>query len=135
MLSDRAAYLADSARLRAFRLADGRALWETPATINHHKAPDLFLANGLVWAAAYSGSTGRTAPELGLNRMGVSGFEPESGKLVKRIDQTMLGLRVISCLTQSVRSTVSACNPLVASNCGHVALRGQQPGRLDVRKR
>jgi len=50
VLSDRAAYLADSARLRAFRLADGRALWETPATINHHKPPDVFLANGLVWA-------------------------------------------------------------------------------------
>jgi len=91
VLSDRAAYLADSARLRAFRLADGQALWETPATINHHKAPDVFLANGLVWAAAYSGSTGRPAPELGLTRMGVSGFDPESGKLVKRIDQAMLG--------------------------------------------
>ncbi len=37
VLSDRAVYLADSARLRAFRLADGRTLWETPATINHHK--------------------------------------------------------------------------------------------------
>ena len=91
VLSDRAAYLADSARLRAFRLADGRALWETPATINHHKAPDVFLANGLVWAAGYSGSTGRPAPTLGLTRMGVNGFDPESGKLVKQIDQTMLG--------------------------------------------
>ena len=91
VLSDRAAYLADSVRLRAFRLADGRALWETPATINHHKAPDVFLANGLVWAAGYSGSTGRPAPTLGLTRMGVNGFDPESGKLVKQIDQTMLG--------------------------------------------
>jgi outer membrane protein assembly factor BamB len=91
VLSDRAAYLADSARLRAFRLADGQALWETPATINHHKAPDVFLANGLVWAAAYSGSTGRPAPALGLTRMGVNGFDPESGKLVKQIDQAMLG--------------------------------------------
>ena len=27
-------------------------LWETPATINHHKPPDVFLAGGLVWAAA-----------------------------------------------------------------------------------
>jgi SAM-dependent methyltransferase len=91
VLSDRAAYLADSERLRAFRLADGQALWETPATINHHKAPDVFLANGLVWAAAYSGSTGRPAPTLGLTRMGVNGFDPETGKLVKQIDQTMLG--------------------------------------------
>ena len=39
VLSDRAAYTADSERLRAFRLADGQALWEAPATINHHKAP------------------------------------------------------------------------------------------------
>jgi outer membrane protein assembly factor BamB len=91
VLSDGAAYLADSERLRAFRLSDGRALWETPATINHHKAPDVFLANGLVWAAAYSGSTGRPAPALGLTRMGVNGFDPKTGKLVKKIDQTMLG--------------------------------------------
>jgi outer membrane protein assembly factor BamB len=91
VLSDRAAYLADSERLRAFRLADGQALWETPATINHHKPPDVFLANGLVWAAAYSGSTGRPAPDLGLTRMGVNGFDPETGKLVRQIDQTMLG--------------------------------------------
>jgi outer membrane protein assembly factor BamB len=91
VLSDRTAYLADSKRLRAFRLADGQALWETPATINHHKAPDVFLANDLVWVAAYSGSTGRPAPELGLTRMGVNGFDPETGKLVKHIDQTMLG--------------------------------------------
>jgi outer membrane protein assembly factor BamB len=91
VLSDRAVYLADSARLRAFRLADGQSLWETPATINHHKAPDVFLANGLVWAAAYSGSTGRPAPALGLTRMGVNGFDPESGKLVKQLDQAMAG--------------------------------------------
>jgi outer membrane protein assembly factor BamB len=91
VLSDSAAYLADSERLRAFRLADGKGLWETPATINHHKAPDVFLANGLVWAAAYSASTGRLAPALGLNRLGVNGFDPETGKLVKQLDQTMVG--------------------------------------------
>ena len=91
VLSDGAAYLADSERLRAFRLDDGEQLWATPATINHHKAPDVFLANGLVWAQAYSGSTGRPAPDLGLTRMGVNGFDPETGKLVKQIDQTMLG--------------------------------------------
>ncbi|MHC4740663.1 MAG: outer membrane protein assembly factor BamB family protein [Planctomycetota bacterium] len=91
VLSDAAAYLADSERLRAFRLTDGQALWETPATINHHKPPDVFLTNGLVWAAAYSGSTGRPAPTLGLTRMGVNGFDPETGKLVKHIEQTMLG--------------------------------------------
>jgi outer membrane protein assembly factor BamB len=91
VLSDRTAYLADSERLRAFRLIDGRALWEAPATINHHKPPDVFLADGLVWAQAYSGSTGRPVPKLGLTRMGVNGFDPQTGKLVKQIDQTMLG--------------------------------------------
>jgi len=91
VLSDRAVYLADSARLRAFRLADGKTLWETPATINHHKAPDVFLAGGLVWAAAYNASTGRPVPALGLGRMGVNGFDPETGKLVKQLDQTMAG--------------------------------------------
>jgi outer membrane protein assembly factor BamB len=91
VLSDAAAYLADSERLRAFRLSDGKSLWQAPVTINHHKAPDVFVANGLVWTAAYSGSTGKPAPELGLNRMGVSGFDPETGKRVKQIDQTMLG--------------------------------------------
>lgn len=91
VLSDSAAYLADSERLRAFRLTDGQALWEAPATINHHKAPDTFLADGLVWAQSYSGSTGRPVPALGLTRMGVSGFDPKTGKLVKHIGQTMLG--------------------------------------------
>ena len=91
VLSDRAAYLADSQRLRAFGLADGKAMWEAPATINHHKPPDVFLAGGLVWAQAYSGSTGRPAPSLGLTRVGVSGFDPETGKLVRKIKQTMLG--------------------------------------------
>lgn len=91
VLSDRAAYLADSEQLRAFRLIDGKQLWTAPATINHHKAPDVFLADGLVWAAAYDASTGRPAPALNLNRVGVSGFDPETGKVVKQIDQTMLG--------------------------------------------
>jgi outer membrane protein assembly factor BamB len=91
VLSDRAAYLADSARLRAFRLADGKALWSQPVTVNHHKPADVFLANGLVWAAAYDASIGRPSPALGLNRMGVNGFDPESGKLVQQLDQTMAG--------------------------------------------
>jgi outer membrane protein assembly factor BamB len=91
VLSNHAAYLADSEQLRAFRLDDGKQLWSNPVTINHHKAPDVFLASGLVWAAAYSGSTGRPAPELGLTRMGVSGFDPDTGEVVKELDQTMLG--------------------------------------------
>ncbi len=91
VLSDRAAFLADSTQLRAFRLADGRELWTTPVTINHHKPPDVYVANGLVWAAAYDASTGRPAPALGLDRMGVNGFDPETGRLVKQLDQTMAG--------------------------------------------
>jgi len=87
VLSGSAAYLADSARLRAFRLADGHPLWETPVTVK----PDVFLASGLVWAAAYNASTGRPAPALGLNRLGVNGFDPDTGKLVKKIDQVMAG--------------------------------------------
>jgi len=91
VLSPDAVYLGDSKQLRAFRLTDGKQLWTTPVTINHHKAPDVFLANGLVWAAAYDAATGRPAPALGLPRMGVNGFNPLTGKLVKKIDQTMTG--------------------------------------------
>ena len=91
VLSDRSAFLADSAQLRAFHLADGKLLWSTPATVNHHKPPDVFLANGLVWAAAYDASVGKPAPELGLPRMGANGFDPETGKLVKELDQTVIG--------------------------------------------
>ncbi|MGD8240009.1 MAG: PQQ-binding-like beta-propeller repeat protein, partial [Armatimonadota bacterium] len=91
VLSPSAAYLADSEKLRAFRLADGEALWSQPVTINHHKPPDVFVANGLVWAAAYNASNGRPAPQLGLPRLGVNGFDPETGKLVKQLDQTMAG--------------------------------------------
>ncbi len=91
VLSASAAYLADSTQLRAFRLTDGQQLWTTPATINHHKPPDVFLADGLVWAAAYDASTGRPSDALGLPRMGVNGFDPDTGKVVQQIDQTMAG--------------------------------------------
>ncbi|MCL4201311.1 MAG: PQQ-binding-like beta-propeller repeat protein [Pirellulaceae bacterium] len=91
VLSDRAAYLADSEQLRAFRLADGHSLWSAPVTINHHKPPDVFVAGGLVWAAAYDASTGKPAPQLGLPRVGVNGFDPETGKPVKQLEQTMTG--------------------------------------------
>jgi len=91
VLSERAAYLADSEKLRAFSLADGKALWSKPTALNHHKAPDIFLANGLVWAAAYDASIGRPVPAQGLAKMGANGFDPESGKLVKQLDQAMAG--------------------------------------------
>lgn len=91
VLSEKVAFVADSAKLRAFRLADGKELWNAPATINHHKPPDVFVANGLVWTAAYDASSGRPAPSMGLDRMGANGFDPETGKLVKKLDQTMSG--------------------------------------------
>ena len=91
VLSDRTAFLADSQSLRAFRLADGKSLWRQPTTINHHKAPDLFLANGLVWTSSYDASVGKPAPALGLDKMGANGFDPETGKLVKHLEQTMAG--------------------------------------------
>lgn len=93
VLSEHAAFLADSESLRAFRLADGKALWSKPAALNHHKAPDVFFANGVVWAAAYDASIGKPSlsPATGLTNMGVNGFDPESGALVKRLDQTMTG--------------------------------------------
>jgi outer membrane protein assembly factor BamB len=91
VLSNQAAFVADSERLRAFGLDDGRALWEKPATVNHHKPPDVFLAKDLVWAAAYNASTGRPAPELGLPRIGVNGYDPLTGDVVRQIDQAMVG--------------------------------------------
>lgn len=91
VLSARAVFLADSENLRAFRLADGKALWSQPATINHHKPPDVLLAGGLVWAASYDADKGRPAPAKGLPSVGVNGFDPETGKLVKHIGQKMTG--------------------------------------------
>jgi len=91
VLSDRAVFVADSEKLRAFRLADGQARWSQPATLNHHKPPDVFVANGLVWASSYDASIGKPAPAQGLDRMGANGFDPETGKLVKHLEQAMSG--------------------------------------------
>ena len=91
VLADREVFLADSQKLRAFHLADGKALWSKPAALNHHKPPDVFVANGLVWAASYDASIGKPAPAQGLGSMGENGFEPETGKLVKHLDQAMTG--------------------------------------------
>ncbi|MCX7887460.1 MAG: PQQ-binding-like beta-propeller repeat protein [Verrucomicrobiae bacterium] len=91
VLSEHAAFLADSQSLRAFRLADGSALWSRPIALNHHKPPDVFLANGLVWTASYDASIGRPVPERGLDKLGINGFDPDTGKLLKHIPQTMSG--------------------------------------------
>jgi len=89
VLSEKAAFMADGTQLRAFRLSDGKQLWSVPATFNHHKDPDVFLTGGLVWAAGYNANKGQPAPELDLTFMGVNGYDPETGKLVKQIPQQM----------------------------------------------
>jgi len=73
VLSDDAAYLADSESTRAFSLKDGAALWKGNATLNHHKGPDLFITGGVVWADYYNG------------------HDPQTGKVVKKLSQKMNG--------------------------------------------
>ena len=89
VLSEKAAYLADGTQLRAFRLSDGKQLWSVPATFNHHKAPDVFLTGGLVWAAGYNANKGQPEPDLDLTYVGVKGYDPETGKVVKQMPQQM----------------------------------------------
>jgi len=73
VLSDDAAYLADSENLRAFSLKDGTAMWKSKATLNHHKPPDVFLAAGVVWSDYFNG------------------HDPRTGKIVKTLSQKMTG--------------------------------------------
>ena len=89
VLSERSAFLADSQQMRAFRLSDGKKLWATPATINHHKAPDVFVVDDLVWVAGYDASIGKVTEEL--PKMGVNAFDADTGRLVKSIEQIMHG--------------------------------------------
>jgi outer membrane protein assembly factor BamB len=73
VLSDSAVYLADAKTIRAFALKDGQKMWDGGAHLNHHKAPDVFLAAGVVWS--------------GWNK----GYDPQSGKVVKSLPQQMTG--------------------------------------------
>jgi len=73
VLSDDAAYLADSESIRAFSLKDGAAMWKGKAALNHHKPPDVFLAAGVVWSDYFNG------------------HDPQTGKVVKTLSQKMLG--------------------------------------------
>ena len=73
VLSDDAAYLADSESIRAFALKDGAAMWKGKATLNHHKPPDVFLAAGVVWSDY------------------VNGHDPQTGEVVKTLSQKMTG--------------------------------------------
>jgi len=73
VLSDQAAYLADSQTIRAYRLDDGSQLWRGKAVLNHHKPPDVFLAAGVVWSNYFDG------------------HDPLTGRIVKRLTQKMIG--------------------------------------------
>lgn len=73
VLSDDAAYLADSQSIRAFALKDGAEMWKDKATLNHHKPPDVFLAAGVVWSDYFNG------------------HDPQTGKVVKTLSQQMTG--------------------------------------------
>jgi len=73
VLSDDAAYLADSESIRAFTLKDGTVMWKGKATLNHHKPPDVFLAAGVVWSDYFNG------------------HDPHTGKIVKTLSQKMTG--------------------------------------------
>jgi len=73
VLSDGAAYLADSEVLRAFSLKDGALMWKGAATLNHHKPADVFLAAGVVWSDYFNG------------------HDPLTGRIVKTLTQKMTG--------------------------------------------
>jgi len=73
VLSDDAAYLADSQIIRAFSLKDGAEMWRGKATLNHHKPADVFLAAGVVWSDYFNG------------------HDPRTGKIIKTLSQKMTG--------------------------------------------
>jgi outer membrane protein assembly factor BamB len=73
VLSDDAAYLADSESLRAFSIDNGAEMWQGNATLNHHKPADVFLAAGVVWSDYFNG------------------HDPQTGKIVKTLNQKMTG--------------------------------------------
>ncbi len=73
VLSDSAVYLADAKTLTAYSLKDGAKMWSGSAKLNHFKAPDVFLAAGVVWSAYYNG------------------HDPKTGKIVKKLSQKMNG--------------------------------------------
>lgn len=73
VLSDSAVYLADAKKLTAYSLKDGAEMWVGKAQLNHFKAPDLFLAAGVVWSAYHTG------------------YNPQTGEIVKTLTQQMTG--------------------------------------------
>jgi outer membrane protein assembly factor BamB/2-polyprenyl-3-methyl-5-hydroxy-6-metoxy-1,4-benzoquinol methylase len=73
VLSDAAVYLADAKSLTAYSLEDGAKMWTAGAKLNHFKAPDVFLAAGVVWSSYYNG------------------HDPQTGEVVKTLTQQMMG--------------------------------------------
>jgi len=71
--SDEAVYMAGCNALWAFSMKDGTQMWETLTHINHFKAPDLFLVDGVVWTA---------------NKRG---YDARTGELVKALTQDEIG--------------------------------------------
>ena len=76
VLSDSAVYLADAKALHVYSIKDGAKLWTGSAQINHHKPPDLFLTGGVAW----TGNSGK-----------YTGYNQDTGKIVRTIQQAMLG--------------------------------------------
>ena len=73
VLSDEAVYMAGCNALWAFSMKDGAQMWEALTHINHFKAPDLFLVDGVVWTA---------------NKRG---YDARTGKLVRALTQDVIG--------------------------------------------
>jgi len=73
MLTDDAVYVAGAKNMTAYSIKDGEKMWSTGAKLNHFKAPDVFLAGGLVWSSYYSG------------------HDPKTGEVVKTLSQKMNG--------------------------------------------
>jgi outer membrane protein assembly factor BamB len=73
VLSETAVYLADAKSLTAYSLEDGTKMWSGGAKLNHFKAPDVFLAAGVVWSGYYNG------------------HDPQTGEIVKTLAQQMMG--------------------------------------------
>jgi len=73
VLSDEAVFMAGCNALWAFSIKDGAQMWEALTHINHFKAPDLFLVDGVVWTA---------------NKRG---YDARTGKLVRALTQAVIG--------------------------------------------
>jgi len=73
VLSDDAVYMAGCNALWAFSMKDGAQMWEALTHINHFKAPDLFLVDGVVWTA---------------NKRG---YDARTGKLIRALTQDVIG--------------------------------------------